>query len=150
MHFVGIDIAKSFHVGVVISQTSDKPLHTLKFNNDQEGFEKLFLLLSSIDHIANITVAMEATGLFFENLYLYLKAKGFKLVLLNPYQTNRFREMDTMKKVKNDNIDALMIAALIKSGRYSKAYVSEDTYVSIKSLYRHKAASKHTFSCCIP
>lgn len=140
MHFVGIDIAKSFHVGVVISQTSDKPLHTLKFNNDQEGFEKLFLLLSSIDHIANITVAMEATGLFFENLYLYLKAKGFKLVLLNPYQTNRFREMDTMKKVKNDNIDALMIAALIKSGRYSKAYVSEDTYVSIKSLYRHKAS----------
>ena len=140
MHFVGTDIAKSFHVGVVISQTSDKPLHTLKFNNDQEGFEKLFLLLSSIDHIANITVAMEATGLFFENLYLYLKAKGFKLVLLNPYQTNRFREMDTMKKVKNDNIDALMIAALIKSGRYSKAYVSEDTYVSIKSLYRHKAS----------
>lgn len=83
---------------------------------------------------------MEATGLFFENLYLYLKAKGFKLVLLNPYQTNRFREMDTMKKVKNDNIDALMIAALIKSGRYSKAYVSEDTYQSIKSLYRHKSS----------
>lgn len=140
MHFVGIDIAKSFHVGVVVNQTSDKPLHTLKFNNDQDGFEKFFLLLSSIDHIENFTIAMEATGLFFENLYLYLKAKGFKLVLLNPYQTNRFREMDTMKKVKNDNIDALMIAALIKSGRYSKAYVSEDTYVSIKSLYRHKAS----------
>ena len=43
-----------------------------------------------------------------------------------------------MKKVKNDNIDTLMIAALIKSGRYSKAYVSEDMYQSIKSLYRHK------------
>ncbi len=48
--------------------------------------------------------------------------------------------MDTMKKVKNDNIDALMIAALIKSGRYSKAYVSEDSYQSIKSLYRHKSS----------
>jgi transposase len=45
-----------------------------------------------------------------------------------------------MKKVKNDNIDALMIAALIKSGRYSKAYVSEDTYQGIKSLYRHKSS----------
>jgi transposase len=140
MYFVGIDIAKSFHVGVVVSDISDKPIHTLKFTNDQDGFEKLFVLLSSIDEISNFTIAMEATGLFFENLYLYLKAKGFKLVLLNPYQTNRFREMDTMKKVKNDNIDALMIAALIKSGRYSKAYVSEDTYQSIKSLYRHKSS----------
>jgi len=71
---------------------------------------------------------MEATGIFFENLYLYLSQKGFNVILLNPYQTNRFREMDSMKKVKNDNIDALMIAALIKSGRYSKAYVSEDMY----------------------
>ena len=74
----------------------------------------------------------------YENLYLYLIEKGFNVILLNPYQTNRFREMESMKKVKNDNIDALMIAALIKSGRYSKAYVSQDTYQSIKSLYRHK------------
>src|SRR5690606_24247352 len=110
MYFIGIDIAKSFHVAAVLGSESNKVLHTLKFNNDEEGFEKLFLLLSSIDEISNFTIAMEATGLFFENIYLYLKAKGFKLVLLNPYQTNRFREMDTMKKVKNDNIDALMIA----------------------------------------
>lgn len=140
MYFVGIDIAKSFHVAVVINHESDRPLHSLKFDNDQEGFEKLFIFLSSIDHIENFTVAMEATGLLFENLYLYLKAKGFKLVLLNPYQTNKFREMNTMKRVKNDNIDALMIATLIKSNKYSKAYVSEDTYISVKSLYRHKAS----------
>lgn len=140
MYFVGIDIAKSFHVGVVVSHDSNKVLHTLKFNNDETGFEKLFCLLSSLDEVAKFTIGMEATGLLFENLYLYLKAKGFNVILLNPYQTNRFREMDTMKRVKNDNIDALMIAALIKSGRYSKAYVSEDTYASIKVLYRHKAS----------
>ena len=61
------------------------------------------------------------------------------MVLLNPYQTTKFREMDTMKYVKNDNIDSQMIAALLKSGRYSEAYVSEELYQSIKSLYRHKA-----------
>jgi len=32
-----------------------------------------------------------------------------------------------------------MIAALLKSGQYSKGYVSEDIYQAIKSLYRHKA-----------
>ncbi len=140
MYFIGIDIAKSFHVAVALGINDDKVLHTLKFNNDEEGFKKLFSLLTSIDDISKFTIGMEATGLLFENLYLYLKTKGFTVVLLNPYQTNRFREMISMKKVKNDNIDALMIASLIKSSRYSKAYVSEDTYASIKSLYRHKSS----------
>jgi transposase len=84
-------------------------------------------------------IGMEATGLLFENLYLYLQKLGYNVVLLNPYQTTKFREMDTMKYVKNDNIDSQMIAALLKSGRYSEGYVSEDIYQAIKSLYRHKA-----------
>lgn len=140
MYYVGIDIAKSFHVGCVLDQEDKVIKSSLKFNNDEEGFEKILLTLNSIDIVSNFIIGMEATGIFFENIYLYLKEKGFNVVLLNPYQTNRFREMDTMKKVKNDNIDALMIAALIKSGRYSKAYVSEDTYQGIKSLHRHKAS----------
>ena len=137
-YFVGIDIAKSFHVACVVDSDDKVVKKSLRFNNDEQGFQELLLLLNSIDDINKFTIGMEATNLFFENLYLYLKEKGFKVVLLNPYQTNRFREMDSMKKVKNDNIDALMIAALIKSGRYSKAYVSEDMYQSIKALYRHK------------
>ena len=140
MYYVGIDIAKSFHVACVLDQEDKVLKSSLKFNNDEDGFEHIFLTLTSIDEIPNFLIGMEATGIFFENIYLYLKEKGFNVVLLNPYQTNRFREMDTMKKVKNDNIDALMIAALIKSGRYSKAYVSEDTYQGIKSLYPHKAS----------
>jgi len=137
-YYVGIDIAKSFHVACVVNQDDKVIKKSLKFNNDESGFDELLLLLNSIDEVSTFTIGMEATGIFFENLYLYLSEKGFNVILLNPYQTNRFREMDSMKKVKNDNIDALMIAALIKSGRYSKAYVSEDMYQSIKSLYRHK------------
>ena len=138
MYYAGIDIAKSFHVACVVNQDDKVIKKSLKFNNDESGFEELHLLLNSINEVSTFTIGMEATGIFFENLYLYLSEKGFNVILLNPYQTNRFREMDSMKKVKNDNIDALMIAALIKSGRYSKAYVSQDMYQSIKSLYRHK------------
>jgi len=140
MYYIGIDIAKSFHIACAIDESNKKLFSSLKFNNDEYGFDKFLLTLNSLDDKSNLTIGMEATGIFFENIYLYLKEKGYNVILLNPYQTNRFREMDTMKKVKNDNIDALMIAALIKSGRYSKAYVSEDTYQGIKSLYRHKSS----------
>jgi transposase len=55
--------------------------------------------------------------------------------------------MQTMKYVKNDNIDSQMIAALLKSGQYSKGYVSEDIYQAIKSLYRHKATLMQEMKC---
>ena len=39
-----------------------------------------------------------------------------------------------MKYVKNDNIDSMIIALLIKSGRYSKGYVNEEQVQSLKVL----------------
>ncbi len=47
MYFIGIDIAKSFHVAAVLNIDSDKVLHTLKFNNDEEGFKNYFTSIIS-------------------------------------------------------------------------------------------------------
>jgi transposase len=141
MFYIGVDIAKSFNVACIIDDKEKVIKSSFKFKNDEEGFSKFLTLLSSVDtDISNFIIGMEATGLLFENLYLCLKSKGYNVILLNPYQTNRFREFDTMKNVKNDNIDAMMIAALLKSGRYSKAHISEEIYANIKALYRHKAS----------
>jgi len=139
MFYIGVDIAKSFNVAYIVDEKDKVIKSSFKFKNDEKGFEELLYLLSSIDtDTSNFIIGMEATGLLFENLYLCLKGKEYNVILLNPYQTNKFREFDTMKNVKNDNIDAMMIAALLKSGRYSKAHVSEEVYANIKALYRHK------------
>lgn len=139
MFYIGVDIAKSFNVAYIVDEKDKVIKSSFKFKNDEKGFEEFLYLLSSIDtDTSNFIIGMEATGLLFENLYLCLKGKEHNVILLNPYQTNKFREFDTMKNVKNDNIDAMMIAALLKSGRYSKAHVSEEVYANIKALYRHK------------
>ena len=143
MFYVGVDIAKKFNVAFIVDDKDNIIKKSFKFNNDEKGFNDFNTLLSSTDNdVSNFIIGMEATGLLFENLYLYLKDKGYNVILLNPYQTSKFREMDTMKKVKNDNIDAIMIASLIKSGRYSKAYVSKEVYASLRALHRHRASLK--------
>jgi transposase len=43
-----------------------------------------------------------------------------------------------MKKVKNDNIDSLMIALFLKDGKYSSGYVTDDEYQSLRTLYRNR------------
>lgn len=141
MYYVGIDVSKRFHIVCVLGEGNNLLKKNFRVESEIEQFDALYQMLHLIDSdVSQFLIGMEATGLLFENLYLFLKKLGYNVVLLNPYQTNRFREMDTMKYVKNDNVDSQMIAALLKSGRYSKGYVSEDIYQAIKSLYRHKAS----------
>jgi transposase len=140
MKYVGIDIAKKFHIACVLDESNTYLKKNYRIESELTDFDMFYQLLELIDKDkSQFLIGMEATGLLFENLYLFLQKLGYNVVLLNPYQTTKFREMDTMKYVKNDNIDSQMIAALLKSGRYSTGFVSENIYQAIKSLYRHKA-----------
>ncbi len=139
MVYVGIDIAKRVHVCAILDESNTVVVKPFKFRNDAKGFKKLLVHIERLGlDPSDILIGMEATGALFENLYRYLKSLDYPVVLLNPYQTSKFREMDTMKRVKNDNIDAVMIAALLKSGRFSKGYVSDEQLHSLRELYRHK------------
>ena len=75
-----------------------------------------------------------------ENLLEFLKSIGYNIKLLNPFQTSRYREQRTMKKVKNDNIDSLIIAYLLNDGKYSSGYITDDEYQSLRTLYRNRAS----------
>ena len=139
MFYLGIDIAKAFSVCSVIDDKEEMIIKPFPFNSSSPGFKKLLNNLISLNCSKDeIIIAMEATGLLFENLFRYLTDLNYNVILLNPYQTAKYRNMLTMKYVKNDNIDSLVIALLIKSGRYSKGYVNEEQLQSLKVLFRHK------------
>jgi len=142
MYFVGIDIAKSFHVVSIINDEETKVINKpFKINNDAKGFEKLITVLDSISlEKKEFTIGLEATGIYGENLLEFLKSKGYSVKLLNPFQTSRYREQITLKKVKNDEIDSLVIALLLKDGKFSSGYVTDDEYQSLRTLYRNRAS----------
>jgi transposase len=142
MNYVGIDIAKSFHVVSIINETETmvfkKPF---KIVNDLDGYCKLTDKLNSISSsVEDFIIGLEATGIYGENLLEFLLSKGYNVKLLNPFQTSRYREQITMKKVKNDNIDSKIIALLLKDGKFSSGYVTDDEYQSLRTLYRNRAS----------
>ncbi len=139
MYYVGIDIAKRTHVAVIMNEDNSLKVKPFSFSNDKSGFKKILIHLQTLCcDLSDIIIGMEATGLLFDNLYRHWQSLDYNVVLLNPYQTAKFREMDTMKRVKNDNIDSVMIAALLKSGRFSEGYVSQEQLQSLRELYRHR------------
>ena len=142
MNFVGIDIAKSFHIVSVIDENEIRVINkAFRIENTTAGFSKLISVLESISlDKAEFVIGLEATGIYGENLLEFLKSKGYNIKLLNPFQTSRYREQRTMKKVKNDSIDSLVIAYLLNDGKYSSGYVTDDEYQSLRTLYRNRAS----------
>jgi transposase len=142
MNYVGIDIAKSFHVVSIIDETETMLLKkALKIINDLDGYCKLIDKLNTIStNVKDFIIGLEATGIYGENLLEFLLSKGYNVKLLNPFQTSRYREQITMKKVKNDNIDSRIIALLLKDGKFSSGYVTDDEYQSLRTLYRNRTS----------
>ena len=136
MYYIGIDVAKSFHIVTVINENEEKVISKpFRVENLNEGFTKLLTIINSISSDKReFLIGLEATGIYGENLWEYLNSNGYSVKLLNPFQTSRYREQITMKKVKNDNIDSLVIALFIKDGKYSSGYVTDDEYQSLRTL----------------
>jgi len=137
MFYVGIDVAKEKHYVCILNDTRELACKPFWIHTDIVGLGTLVKTLAnlSLDN-DDFIIGVESTGAFSENLYEYITESDYKVVLLNSYQTAKYRDFSTIKKVKNDTIDAYVIAELLSTGRYKESYISNDDYQSLKVLGR--------------
>ena len=134
MFYLGIDVAKKTHRFVVLDNEGEKAAKPFSLQNTQEDFQKLLNRLKELNLSSENTLAgLEATGSFWENLYSFLTEKGYKVIVINPHQTNKFREA-LRKKAKTDDIDALVIAGLLRSGDTAASYVPEEQVQTLRQF----------------
>jgi transposase len=134
MYSIGIDVAKHIHKCVCLDNEGEKLGKPLSFSNTTEGYQQLLTQFTSSGITPeNSKLGLEATGNYWENLYAHLTSKGFQVIVLNPYQTNKYRQA-LMKKAKTDDIDALVIAGLIRSGDYAASFLPEETVQTLREI----------------
>lgn len=137
--FVGIDVAKATHVLAVRNAEGEPVGNTLKFANSLIGFaiaeDRIDKLGASKD---DILIGLEVSGNFWESIYDYLHSKGYQVVLLNPYSTDKYRKMSG-SKIKTDKIDAYAIAGYLRLNDFTPAHVAEGDSKRLRELTRMKA-----------
>jgi transposase len=100
---VGIDISKdSFDVALPFSGKAG--YQHFRFNNTVAGFKKLCAQLASGSHCV-----MEASGVYYLPLAVYLHQQGLRVSVVNPLTIKRFAQMRLMR-AKTDKKDAAIIA----------------------------------------
>lgn len=139
MFYVGIDVAKEKHYVCILNDAGEYAVKPFWIYTDIIGLRRLIkqfgdLSLDNDDFI----IGIESTGAYSENLYEYITDSDYEVVLLNSYQTAKYRDFSTAKKIKNDTIDAYVIAELLSTGRYKQSHISNEAYHSLKVLGRAK------------
>ena len=141
MYYVGIDVAKEKHYVCILDDTKKIAIKPFWIYSDILGLRDLVTKLGELSlNNDDFIIGVESTGAFSENLYEYITDTDYKVILLNSYQIAKFRDFSTGRKVKNDSIDAYVIAELLSTGKYKESFISNDDYQSLKVLGRLKAS----------
>jgi len=114
--FVGIDVALREHRIAVLDRDGEAvgPSFTIAASTD--GVTTLLRTLDARAATAAQTlIGLEASGHLWETLEAALVGAGYRVLVLNPLQTRRYRDV-VRRKAKTDDIDAHVIAGLLRSG----------------------------------
>lgn len=126
MNYLGIDVSKSTSRCIILDHEGEKLRKGFTIRNNAEEFNKLVdKLKDSGLSPDNLLAGIEATGIWWENLYSHLTENGYKVIVLNPHQTNKYREALRIK-AKTDDLDAYVIAGLLRSKMYAKSFIPEE------------------------
>jgi transposase len=135
MFLVGIDIAKRSHEACVLDASGHTVGQPFKFPSSRIGADKLVSILRKLDGSA--TIALEASGHYWQGLYHHLVGEGFPVVVANPLQTDAYRSTG-VRKVKNDRRDAFVIADFLRIGRVQANYIPGEVVMQLRELTRFR------------
>jgi len=134
MNYLGIEVSKANSRYVFLDNDGEKLVKPFTLDNGHNDFNKLLDRLKELTLLPdNLLIGIEATGIWWENLYSLLTEHKFKVIVLNPHQTNKFREALRIK-AKTDDIDAYVIAGLLRSGEYASSYIPEESIQCLREI----------------
>lgn len=136
MYYLGMDISKKRTDYLILDSEGKRFQRPFSLENTKEGLETLAKKLEELNLTPdNLLSGLEATGNLWENLYSFLMEKGYKVILLNPYQTNKYHQA-LRQKATTDQLAALVIADLLRSNRYLSSSVPKEEIEALRELVK--------------
>lgn len=138
MIYAGVDIAKMDHVIGAVDERGAEMCRPMPFKNTAAGFERALAWLEGLaESPSDVVVGMEATGHYWMACYSFLVARGYSVAVINPVQVKAVRRLKGLDRVKNDRIDAGLIAEALRIGQYDETRLATDEVASLRSLSRY-------------
>ena len=149
MYYIGIDLAKRKHSVAIIREDGVRLLRGFDFANSSEGFDELLRRLAQVGATpATSRVCLEATGHYGRNLIAHLMRHGYEVFEVNPLLTSNWRRARSVRKVKNDAVDAEALALWLLAGNPSACKGGAGELGDLRSLVRSRTYLSHILGDC--
>ena len=134
MFYVGLDVASEKHDCCILDK--DKKVDKIfSIANSSSGFHTLLAELKGLsDH--DVKIGLEATGIYSENLSVFLRRNGFDVSTINPLLIKKHQCSTTLRKTKTDKADAKGIARYIAGEDFQPDLPVSYHIQELKSLTR--------------
>ena len=143
MVYAGVDIAKVDHVIGAVDERGEEQGKRMPFKNSAAGFERCEAWLEGVaERPSDVLVGMEATGHYWMALYAFLVSRGYSVAVIDPVQVRAVRRLKGLDRVKNDRVDAGLIAETLRIGQYDPTRLATDEVQSLRSLTRYRQSLK--------
>ncbi len=132
---VGMDIAKRIHYACFVDERGRVIEKAFAVHQSKEGFENLYeKILQTMKEAkkTEVIIGIEPTGHYWMNLAYFLDQYGIPLVMVNPMHVRSSKELDDNLPTKHDKKDALVIARLLKDGRFSYPRILKDIEAELR------------------
>ena len=133
----GIDVGKFFSEMAILSP-SNEVIARMKIRHDSSSdVERAVELLKKTekDFDSRPFIVMESTGHYHKILFHSFSKAGFEVSVINPIQSNSIKNIG-IRKVKNDKIDARMIALLYRFQELKTTAIPHEDIECLKDLCR--------------
>jgi transposase len=83
---IGVDTGKTQHQAAAVDSDHGHVRGQLRFRVDRDGFERFCAFVQEQVGSQPVVIGLEATGHYHLTLLEFLQARGYCVILLNPYQ----------------------------------------------------------------
>ena len=132
---IGMDIAKHTHYACMVNERGLLLKKSFPVFQSRQGFEVFYeRVLEAMKQFgkSEVIVGIEPTGHYWLNLAYFLDERGIPLVVCNPMHVKRSKELDDNLQTKHDAKDALVIARLVKDGRFSYPRILKEVEAELR------------------
>lgn len=143
MLIVGVDVAKKTHWAQITDSRGITLCKPVRVENSDAGFKlltnKINELLST-HNLAQAIIGFEPSGIYWRTIaWYFFDNEKISIVGVNPYHVKQLKELEDNAQTKSDRKDALVIAHLIRDGRFFDVYMPENEYAELRVLRRHRS-----------
>lgn len=142
---VGLDIGSKFNAMALMNKAGEVLGRYPKVYNSRRGFEYFLEVIDkamSTNGLIDVIIGMEPTGHYWRKIAHFAKEWGFEVRFIRTTALKHQRELDLSSKAKSDLKDAIVIANIVREGKYIDTSIQSGVYRQLRTLSKTRERIK--------